>query len=149
MLRYRQRHQLLSGAAGRINMTPMIDVTFLLLTFFMLASHFASAERTDIELPSPDENQSVHRKFREKVIVNVQYTEPTGEPAYMLGALPVATLDNLELRLAQLAEQSPDLEVILRADRRLDYSRVREVMRAISNLQFTRMQVVTELEERP
>lgn len=148
MLRYRQRHKLLSGGSGRINMTPMIDVTFLLLTFFMLASHFASAERTDVELPTPQENQSEHRRFREKVIVNVLYTEEAAEPGYMLGALPIATLEALELRLARLAEQNPGVEVILRADRRLDYGQVREVMKAISNLRFTRLQVVTELEER-
>ncbi len=147
MLRYRQRHATLSRSTGRINMTPMIDVTFLLLTFFMLASHFASAERTDIELPSPEENQSVRRIFREKVIVNVQYAEPGEAPTFTLGPMQIEILDDLETRLAALAEQNPGVEVILRADRRLDYSQVREVMRIIANQRFVRMQVVTELEE--
>ena len=51
ILRHIHRHQ--RGLSLGANMTPLIDVTFLLLTFFMLASHFASAEKVEFSLPRP------------------------------------------------------------------------------------------------
>ncbi|MES9888895.1 MAG: biopolymer transporter ExbD, partial [Candidatus Sedimenticola sp. 6PFRAG1] len=34
-----------------LNLTPLIDIVFLLLVFFMLTAHFIQEERIDIELP--------------------------------------------------------------------------------------------------
>ena len=36
----------------RIDMTPMVDVAFLLLTFFMLTTQFSPPEEVKIEVPS-------------------------------------------------------------------------------------------------
>jgi biopolymer transport protein ExbD len=38
-------------AGGLLNLTPLIDVVFLLLIFFMLTSHFVEEESIAIELP--------------------------------------------------------------------------------------------------
>ena len=135
-----------SVGTGRINMTPMIDVTFLLLTFFMFASHFASAEKLELDLPAPDNSQAQDRRFKEKIIINVVYTGPHAEPAYLLGPLSVRSLTALGDRLQNIGEQNPRLEVILRADRRLPYGDVREVMEMIAATGLTRLQVVTEMD---
>ncbi|TVO72550.1 ExbD/TolR family protein [Sedimenticola selenatireducens] len=34
-----------------LNLTPLIDIVFLLLVFFMLTAHFIEEERIDIQLP--------------------------------------------------------------------------------------------------
>lgn len=128
-------------------MTPMIDVTFLLLTFFMLASHFASAEKTEIDLPQPDDNQAVDRRLREKVIINVLYTGEQAEPALQLGPIAVGSMTDLADRLGELARENPRLQVILRADRRLCYGGVRAVMEMVAAEKLTRLQIVTELDE--
>ena len=134
------------SSAGRINMTPMIDVTFLLLTFFMLASHFASAEKMQIDLPRPDDNQGVERRLRDKVIINVLRHDDRGEPEIRLGPMPVASLTELAGRLAPLAEANPQTQVILRAHRRLRYGDVRQVMKIVEDQKLTRLQIVTELD---
>ncbi len=131
-----------------VNMTPMIDVTFLLLTFFMLASHFASAEKVKVDLPRPDDNQSVDRRLRDKVIINMLYVEERVkvEPRLQLGPVPVASVGDLGGRLREVGELNPSVQVILRADRRLPYGQVREVMQAVAGAGLTRLQVVTDLE---
>ncbi len=129
-----------------MNMTPMIDVTFLLLTFFMLASHFASAEKLELELPRPDHNQAVDERFPDKVFVNVVYTGPDTPPTWTIGALRMDSLDDLTERLALIAEAAPQIQVILRADRRLRYGQVRQVMERVADSGLTRLQVVTELD---
>lgn len=35
-----------------LNLTPLIDIVFLLLVFFMLTAHFIEEERIDIQLPN-------------------------------------------------------------------------------------------------
>ncbi|MES9959105.1 MAG: biopolymer transporter ExbD [Sedimenticola sp.] len=35
-----------------LNLTPLIDIVFLLLVFFMLTAHFIQEERIDIDLPT-------------------------------------------------------------------------------------------------
>ena len=129
----------------RVNMTPMIDVTFLLLTFFMVTSHFASAEKVDVDLPHPDHNQSVEQQLIEKVIVNVEYAGEDNKPVIRIGALPVESDLELVDRLRRVAAINPRAQVILRADRRLPYGPVRDVMRMVAEVNLTRIQIVTEL----
>ena len=141
ILRHIHRHQRVLSAGA--SMTPLIDVAFLLLTFFMLASHFASAEKVEMPLPRPDHNQSVDRKFRDRVVINLMFKGADSEPVMTFGALPVASIEGLGDRLAEVAPANP--QVILRADRRLKYGDVRQVMELIAAHRLTRLQVVTEL----
>ncbi|HSW46699.1 MAG TPA: biopolymer transporter ExbD [Phycisphaerae bacterium] len=129
-----------------MNMTPMIDITFLLLTFFMLASHFASAERVEMDLPHPEHSQALDQKFKDRLVINLTYAGPDREPGLMLGALPVASPVELADRLSEAAAVNPGAQVILRADRRLSYGDVRQVMELIAAQRLTRLQVVTEMD---
>jgi len=127
-------------------MTPMIDVTFLLLTFFLLASHFHSAGMIDMNLPKPDDNRAVDRRFKEKVIVNMLDQGPDREPELTFGATRVASTIELADRLNGLAQVNPQAQVILRADRSLSYGDVREVMELIAAQNLTRLQVAAEID---
>ncbi len=49
-------------------------------------------------------------------------------------------------RLAEAAAVDPNVRVILRADRRLNYGDVRQVMELIAAHRLTRLQVETELD---
>jgi biopolymer transport protein ExbD/biopolymer transport protein TolR len=137
------------GTAFQLNMTPLIDVTFLLLTYFMLASHYASAEKPDMLVPNPDQSQAIDRKLEEKIIINALYKNATAEPDLTFGAIPVASLDELIQQLQAAAQRDPAIEVVLRADRRVRYGQVRKIMEAISAANLVKLQVVAELGETP
>jgi len=49
-MKFKKRAPIATG----INMTPLIDIVFLLLIFFMLTAHFVSEEAIDIELPKSE-----------------------------------------------------------------------------------------------
>ena len=51
-LRHLHRHENVISLGT--NLAPMIDITFLLITFFLLAGHLASAEKVEMKLPNPD-----------------------------------------------------------------------------------------------
>jgi len=42
-----------------LNLTPLIDIVFLLLVFFMLTAHFIEEERIDIQLPKASSSEPV------------------------------------------------------------------------------------------
>lgn len=127
------------------NMTPMIDITFLLLTFFTLSSHFASAEKVELDLPRPDHNQAQERRFPDKVMINVIYAGELAPAILRMGAFDLANLQDLAEHLTPVARSSPGTQVILRADRRVPFGQVRQVMETISAAGLTRVQVVAEL----
>ncbi len=129
-------------------MTPTIDVTFLLLTFFLLVSRLASAEKIEIDLPKPYDSQAVERRIREKIIISLIYQGDGEEPGLTMGAVSITSKAELAERLRGLSAQNANVEVILRADRNLPYGEVREVMEMISAENFSRLQVVAELEKR-
>ena len=126
-------------------MTPLIDVTFLLLTYFMLASHFATAEKPDMALPQPDHSQAAERYQEDKIIINLLHRGEAEGPGLMFGAEPVATMDELSSRLQSLGRRSPEVEVSLRSDRHVRYGDVRRVMELIAAANLHRLQVVAEL----
>ncbi len=129
-------------------MTPLIDVTFLLLTYFMLASHFATNERPDMKVPDPEQSQAIDKQIEEKVIVNVLYTAEGSAPKFTYGAAEVPGIEELGERLSRLGSINPQVQVILRADRRIPYGEVRKVMEMIAGANLGNLQVVAELDSK-
>lgn len=130
-------------------MAPMIDVVFLLIIFFVLVSTFASAERIAMELPHPDSSQAKNTKLTDRVIINVQLLNPDSgdrpEVGYSIGANRVESLGLISERLALYARLVPDLKVIIRADRRVEYGAVRRVMEAVAENGIEKMNMVAHV----
>jgi biopolymer transport protein ExbD len=113
----------------RPNLTPMIDVVFLLLIFFMLASRFGVDRALPLAAAGPASGYSGPPRL-------VQLT-PTG---LSLNGIPV-TADNLAAALAPLM-QSPDDAVILRARAGADLQALVAVMDRLNAAGLTRLVLV-------
>ena len=96
---------------GGLELTPMIDVVFLLMIFFLVASKLDEADRSiDVILPQASAAKPLTSKPREFVI-NIDR-----EGNYFAGARPVR-LDDLQQLLRQSAADNPQRQtVIVRAD---------------------------------
>jgi biopolymer transport protein ExbD len=129
----------------------MIDVVFLLIIFFMLVSQFASAENVPLDLPKPDMSQAVKAKLSDRVVINCLLATPsspaTSGAVYSLGPIRVGSLDALSARLAAAKAANPNLQVVIRADRRLPYRAVSEVMKAVAEHQIEIMNIVAHVGE--
>jgi biopolymer transport protein ExbD len=101
-----------SSIGKEMNLTPMIDVVFLLLIFFLVESRFASEERSmPIELPNASAAVPMTQKPRE-IIVEI---DRKGE--FLLNR-QVVTLEVLESTIRQAIADNPTTQgVIIRADR--------------------------------
>ncbi len=141
-MRYRSRRP--ESIAG-FNFTPLIDVMFLLTIFFMLVARFTAVEQVPMELPRPDDSQAGERKIQAPIAINCRLPESaTGgeaQPIYSLGANPPEPLETIAPRLAHLKEETPDLRVLIRADRRLPYGAVRDAMRETARCGFRELHV--------
>ncbi len=54
------------------NLTPLIDIVFLLLVFFMLTSHFVREDSIDIDLPVADSGESIEDDEHLEVVIDAQ-----------------------------------------------------------------------------
>jgi biopolymer transport protein ExbD len=137
-----------------INMTPMIDVVFLLIVFFMLVSNFASAENVPMELPNPTKSEARQVKLRDRVIINCQLVETDlgPETSYRVGPNPPESLEQISARLAQAKqaaeERDRDMIVVIRADRRLPFSDVKRAMQIVSRNKIEQLRLVAHVGER-
>lgn len=111
--------QLKKSSALAINMTPMIDMVFLLLIFFLVATRFMQQERElDMSLPSASEARPLTATPRE-VFVNIDQ-----EGRFFING-EYRLDEELERVMRQLAADNPLTQtVVIRADRRADWQAV-------------------------
>lgn len=124
-------------AISEINMTPLIDLTFLLLITFIIT--FPLIEHgLPVRLPSAT-------------------AEPMDDPqsvSVTLDAEGRLFLDQAEIGLDDLQEiieskliGNPDLSVMVRGDKRLNYGEIVRVLRVLRRARVTRMALVTSQED--
>jgi biopolymer transport protein ExbD len=110
---------------ARINMTPMIDVTFQLIIFFLLSSRLAQQESVDLELPAASSGRETLDDDRPRLSVNV-----SADGRVMLGSsetLPSEMSRRLRIERERLGR---DLEIRIRADRGVPYSAIEPILLA-------------------
>jgi biopolymer transport protein ExbD len=150
MIRYDPQTRRAPGTIG-FNAVPMIDVIFMLTIFFMLVSRFSSAEQIRMELPKPEVSQARTVKMPERVIINCRPGELTidGQRTvlYSLGPNRPEPLSVISARLAAMKEESPNVKVIVRADRRLQYADVRAMMSVVAQNNIEMLNVVAHVGE--
>ena len=117
--------QLRTGELG-FNMTPMIDVVFLLIIFFLVSSHLAKQEsQLPPPLPVADSSSEPGDETQPRVTVNI-----SGDGALLLGGRRIDPSELAARLTERLAESGRDLEVRIRGDRGVDYRHVEPVMLA-------------------
>ena len=112
-----------SSVASTLSLTPLIDVVFLLLIFFLVTSEFEEEERRlDIVLPSATSAVPMTSKPRE-VVVDVD----SQGLIYLHGQR--TSLDELSRLLRIAVESNPTNQtVVIRADRETAFQPVVSVM---------------------
>jgi len=96
-----------------MNLTPMIDVVFLLIIFFMVATKFSEIERDlRVNPPSSKHAQPITATPRE-LIINV-----TEKGRYIISGVEY-TPEDLERLIARAVKENPNQTVVIRGDRRV------------------------------
>lgn len=118
------------------NLTPLIDIVFLLLVFFMLTSHFVQEQALNIDLPVADSGEVVTEDNQLEVVLDAEgrflvddhFVEP----------------DSLEDVLTQKLGQREDRLVRVRGDRGAPLGLAVTVLDAARKAGASGVDIVTE-----
>jgi biopolymer transport protein ExbD len=143
--------------AVRIDMTPLVDVAFLLLTFFMMTTQFTPPEQVKIEVPSshsaiklPDSNvMTIYVNKDGGIYMGVDGQELMarlfGQDAKLKKQVEVK-LDNLPDLLIQARISNPKLRTVIKGDKDADYGVIEDIMGILQKVNITRFAMITNLE---
>ncbi|MCK9425099.1 MAG: biopolymer transporter ExbD [Ignavibacteriaceae bacterium] len=141
-----------------VDMTPLVDVAFLLLTFFMMTTQFKPPEEVEVSLPSSHSELKVPE-------INLMSLWITKDSKIFLGfdaPYMMQTLFGKEFRLKSATEvkkedlanllmkariTNPKLRTILRGDVDVEYGIIADIIDILQKTQITRFAMVTNLKK--
>jgi biopolymer transport protein ExbD len=101
-----ERSRRRSGVA--LNLTPLIDVVFLLLVFFLLTAHFVQEKQIDVKLPKAESSESFEEEMKIEVVISEDGVIRIDEQ--------IVAVDDLKETLQKRVTSAVNKSVVLRAD---------------------------------
>ncbi len=132
----RRRRRRAEGAV-EANLTPLIDIVFLLIVFFVLVAQLTRAERFEVDLPRADAVVEAAPIEDRRVVVNVVPEERSAgrRDVYRIGGrrfgMDPRGLDGLTAILRATREADPLADAVVRAARDEAYERVEPALGAV------------------
>jgi biopolymer transport protein ExbD len=141
-----------------VDMTPMVDVIMLLLTFFMLTTQFRPPQEAEVMLPSS------HSAFElpESDVMTILVTQNDelflgldsqkdrvkifGEENRLKAGVRIADKAALGDLVVRARINNPKLRTVIRGDKGVRYGVIEDVMTLLQDKKITRFSLVTELE---
>lgn len=119
--------------AVEVNLTPLIDVVFLLLIFFMVSTTFTKERELTIDLPEAVGEASTEDPLQIEIIVSAD-----GEYAVNGKRLVNRELATLRKAIIEVSDGNTDLPLIISADKDTPYQSVISVMDIAGQIGFTK-----------
>ena len=138
MRRYSQRQSL--SSLSEINITPLLDLAFVLLIIFMITTPLLESSMTLIIPSSGARNppvtaaqvQTISIDRNESIRLNNQAVDP----------------ESLSARLVELKRANPDVAVVIRPDRDLPVQKLITLMDALQRAQIMKVGIATRAEQK-
>ena len=118
------------GIISGINVTPLVDITLVLLVIFMVTAKIVVAPAVPLDLPRANEGRDI------QVVFSVLLPK---DGTVLVDGTPVASLHALEARARSALKESPDLRAVIQADGALEHRRVIAALDAIKGAGVTRI----------
>jgi biopolymer transport protein ExbD len=121
-----------------LNITPLIDVVFLLLIFFMVSTTFQKETQLKLQLPQASDNEQPLPEQSIEVTVNA-----SGK-YYLNGTeLSDTTATTMRRALARVSRGKKDVPLVIKADARASHQAVVTAMDAAAQLGMVRISIAT------
>ena len=120
-----------------INLTPLIDIVFLLLIFFMVSTTFDTSAGISVSLPSAATSELQDRKEPLTIAISADNT-------LYLDEKPV-TLEEVSAFFSEHARTGTNIKLIVRADKSADHGTVVAVMDRAKEAGINKLAVAAEL----
>jgi biopolymer transport protein ExbD len=118
-----------------INITPMLDLAYVLLVIFIIMTT-AVVQGIKVNLPKASNAPSLAKPKTVAITIN-------NEGQIFLDSIPV-TMSELEARLQEKKVSNPDFPVIVRGDGQTFYRNVMDVLALLQRLDITQLGLATQ-----
>lgn len=123
-----------------INLTPLIDVVFLLLIFFMVTTTFTRETELEVSLPEASSAQTVtQEQQRIDILINAEGLYSVNEKA-----LVNAQAETLRRAIIELVDEDRDLPYVITADAQTPHQAVVSAMDVAGQLGFSQLRITTQ-----
>ncbi len=123
-----------------VNLTPLIDVVFLLLIFFMVSTTFTRETQLKVDLPQAASGDPAETRDIQQIELTIS---ATGEVAINDKALIAPSLDTIKAALQRESAGDISLPVVITADAQTAHQSVITAMDAAGQLGFSRLRLTT------
>jgi biopolymer transport protein ExbD len=122
-----------------INLTPLIDVVFLLLIFFMVSTTFTKETHLQIDLPEATGDSQPQNSKQIEILIN-------SEGGFAVNGESVINkqIATLKMAIEKVSEGNTDLPMIITADANTPYQAVVTAMDAAGQLGFVNLSMTTK-----
>ncbi len=127
-----------------VNLTPLIDVVFLLLIFFMVSTTFNHETRLQVKLPEASAARA--EKDQREIIMEIS---ASGAYAINNQVLPGTSVEVVKSALSQAASGDFSRPLIISADAKTPHEAVVVVMEAAGSLGFNALSIATRAPDNP
>jgi biopolymer transport protein ExbD len=134
MRRYSQRQSL--STLSEINITPLLDLAFVLLIIFMITTPLLESSMNLVIPSSGAKNPPIKSSQVQTVSIDRNETIRFNNQ--------VIDLKTLTARLTELKQTNPDLAVVIRPDRELPVQKLIALMDALKQAQITKVGIATK-----
>lgn len=122
-----------------VDLTPLIDVVFLLLIFFMVSTTFTRESHLRVDLPEASGNPAETEVRQVDVVVNAE-----GQYYVNDKALINNQRETLQRAVSELTAGDTSLPFIITADARTSHQYVVRAMDVAGRLGFSKLSITTE-----
>ncbi len=129
-----------------IDMTPMVDVAFLLLIFFMTTTQFKPPEQVAVQLPRS--RSQIHIPETGTIILTVNRTGQLFISSAVATDTQELAPDNVVDAIVAWRGRNPSAVVVLKADKDADFGVIADLMDALAEAKTMRFNLMTDLKKR-
>ena len=128
----------------QINLTPLIDVVFLLLIFFMVSTTFEKQSKLKIELPEASQQVTTGETQNITITINAKGT-------YYINDRELSNQDakTLQQQLLDVAGDDRDMKVLVKADAEASHKYVVTVLDVLGQMGFAGIAIATTESKQP
>lgn len=134
-----QRHQ---ADEINVNLTPLIDVVFLLLIFFMVSTTFTRETQLEVDLPQADNSAEVSQQRPLEVVITAE-----GEYRVNGEGLVNSQARTLRMALTKASGENYSQPLTISADAQTPHQAVVTAMDVAGGLGFTKLSITTRESE--
>lgn len=148
-----------------IDMTPMVDIGFLLLIFYMATTQFKPPEQKDVTLPVSSSQRDLPKKnfititvteedsiFVDLIMMTKKFDPQAGDSIevpsreYSVASSETVGKEIQKMRAEALRKRIGNPFLVLKADRNATFGTIEKVMKSMQDENLTSFQVVTDLD---